>query len=100
MLRLLLLSVLAFSLLAPPVSAQTPEAAKRCTYVPCTALELVPEGKPGVIDIIPIGPFTENDFGLPVVVWNNTETTVTGLHVFGTIRTASGLLRVAVYSPV
>ena len=93
MLRLLLLSVLAFSLLVPPVSAQTPEAAKRFTYVTGTALDLVPDGKPGIIDIIPVGPYGPR--GIPVVVWNHTARTVTDLHVFGMIRTAEGQLLAA-----
>jgi hypothetical protein len=100
MLRLLLVSLLAMGLIAQSASAQTPEPTKRSTYVTGTALDLIPEGKPGIIDVIPFGPFTEKDFGLPVVVWNNTEKPAIGLHVFGTIRTASGLLRVAVDSPV
>lgn len=98
--RFLILFVLIVGIVAPTASAQTPEAGARFTYVSGTALDLVPEGEPGIIDIIPVGPFSEKDFGLPVVVWNSTEEAVTGLHVFGTIRTASGMLRAAVDTPV
>lgn len=111
-LQLRLLIVLAVSMFAQPASAQTPAPNVHFTYVSGTALGLLPPGKPGIIDIIPIGPHDTSlvhipvlglygTAGTPVIVWNNTPRSVQGLRVFGMIRTASNNeLRAAVTAEV
>lgn len=87
MLRLLLLAVLVVSSFARSAAAQTPTAPID-PYVAGNAFDILPAGTPGQVSIIPLAPY---EYGrLPILVRNDSDRTLTNLHVLATIRDREG----------
>ncbi|MGB3329815.1 MAG: FxLYD domain-containing protein [Thermomicrobiales bacterium] len=74
-------------LVAPTALAQTPPPGTAST-IGGSGIAMVPQGKPGILDVVAVGPYANGD--LPFIVRNNTGAAVADFTVTADAHDASG----------